>query len=99
MYPMSPTNSIAELYPLRTEQDKIEAGPAGPALRQITAAWNALDGLESNLPGGPDRWQAESLFVAREGMRRAWLALSNLDHRLRRQSHSASWSSDQGEGQ
>jgi hypothetical protein len=95
MSPISPTNDVAELYPLQTQQDKIDAGPAGPALRQITAAWNALDGLESNLPGGPDRWQAESLFVAREGMRRAWLALSNLDRRLRRQNHRDGKPSDQ----
>ena len=95
MYPMSPKNSIPELYPLQTDQGKIKAGPAGSALRQITAAWNALDALENNLPGGPDRWQADSLFVAREGIRRAWLALSNLDRGLRRQSHTAGWPSDQ----
>ncbi|MBN1136682.1 MAG: hypothetical protein JXM73_08845 [Anaerolineae bacterium] len=29
----------AELYPLETEEDKIEAGPAESALPQITAAW------------------------------------------------------------
>jgi hypothetical protein len=81
---MSPVNSVPELYPLTEEQDAIEAGPASPALRQITAAWNALDALEANLPGGPDRWQADSLFIAREGMRRAWLALSNLDRNLPR---------------
>jgi hypothetical protein len=94
MCPMSPTNSIPELYPLQMEQDPSEAGLAGPTLRQITAAWNALDALETNLPGGPDRWQTETLFVAREGMRRAWLALCNLDRSLRRRSDAASWSSD-----
>jgi hypothetical protein len=76
-------SSLASLYPLETDVNKIGADLAGPVMRQITAAWNALDQFETDLPGGPDRWQAESLFVAREGMRRAWLALSNLDRRLR----------------
>ena len=76
-------NSLANLYPLETDATKIGADLAGPVMRQITAAWNALDRFEMDLPGGPDRWQAESLFVAREGMRRAWLALSNLDRRMR----------------
>ncbi len=80
---MSPSNSVPQLYPVRTTQDTNETGPAGPALRQITAAWKELEALEINLPGGLDRWQAESLFVAREGIRRAWLALSSLDRGLR----------------
>lgn len=95
MSSVTPAHSVPELYPLGTTEEAQNAVLAGPALQQIIAAWNALDGLECNLPGGPDRWQAESLFVAREGMRRAWLALSNLDRRLRRQSHTAGWPSDQ----
>jgi hypothetical protein len=83
MRTLSPTNSVRELYPLKREQDTSQAGLAGPALRQIHAAWDALDALETSLPGGPDRWQADSLLVAREGMRRAWLALSNLERSLR----------------
>lgn len=83
---MSP-KSVPELYPLPDEQDVLKLVLAGPVLRQITAAWKALDKLERRLPGGPDRWQADSLFVAREGMRRAWLALSNLDRGLRMQGY------------
>jgi hypothetical protein len=95
MYSTSTGNSIAELYPLQAEQDKSEAGLVGPTLRQITAAWNALDKLEANSPGGLDRWQADSLLVAQEGLRRAWLALSNLDRSLRKPNHGAGRSSDQ----
>ena len=76
--------SVAEMYPLGAV-DEAEAGPAASVLRRITAAWDALEKLESSLPGGADRWQADSLFVAREGMRRAWLALANLEQGLRQQ--------------
>ena len=80
----SDTNRIPALYPLQTERDLTEAGLVGPALQQIATAWRALDELERTLPGGPDRWQADSLFVAREGLRRASLALCNLDRSIRR---------------
>jgi hypothetical protein len=83
MHLATPPNSIPESYPLGVAEDAIEAGLAGPALLQILAAWVAVEALETDLPGGPDRWQAESLFVAREGMRRALLALYNLARRLR----------------
>lgn len=79
---ISPANRIPEMYPVRACPDQVEAGPAGPALGHLAAAWAALDGLEESLPGGPDRWQADSLFTAREGVRRAWLALSNLSRSL-----------------
>jgi len=86
MHSMSVNKSVSELYPLNDSPDKIEAGLAGPVLRQITDAWNALAALETKLPDKPDRWQADSLFTAREGMRRAWLAVSNLDRSLPRNS-------------
>ena len=80
----SRTKSVQELYPLGTPLNDSETLLVGPAQRHIADAWNALDALESGLPGGPDRWQADSLFVAREGLRKAWLALSNVDHGLRK---------------
>ena len=77
-------NRIWELYPLRELSGEAQVGPTGPALRHLTDAWKTLDDLEVSLPGGLDRWQAESLFTAREGIRHAWLALSNLDRGLRK---------------
>ena len=57
---------------------------AGPALHRLVEAWQALELLEENLPDVPDRWQADGIHVAREGIRRAWLAVSNLDRGLKR---------------
>lgn len=76
-------NNIPELYPLQETQQNAD-GPAGPALVHLTNAWRALELLETSLPEGLDRWQADSLFTAQEGIRRAWLAMSNLDRCLRR---------------
>ena len=84
MQATSPNDSIPDLYPIKTDPNPDGAGLAGPTLRQITDAWQALEALATSLPQGPDRWQEDSLFVAREGMRQAWLALSNLDRRLNR---------------
>jgi hypothetical protein len=75
---------MSELYPLQdAQQDHL--GPAGPALNHLVNAWRALALLGDSLPEGPDRWQADSLFTAQEGIRHAWLAVSNLDRGLRRQ--------------
>jgi hypothetical protein len=53
-------HSIPELFALETEAEAIQAGPAGPALHLITAAWNAVETLETSMLGGPDRWQSDS---------------------------------------
>ena len=75
---------ISELYPVQDLQQDQE-GPAGPALNHLVSAWRALTLLGDSLPEGPDRWQTDSLFTAQEGIRHAWLAVSNLDRGLRRQ--------------
>jgi hypothetical protein len=77
-------NNIPELYSLQEAQQNAD-GPTGPALVHLADAWKALELLETSLPEGLDRWQADSLFTAQEGIRRAWLAVSNLDRGLRRQ--------------
>ena len=83
----TPANkSVAELYPVDDAADEVGAGLAGPVLQHISAAWKALEALETDLLTEPNRWQADSLFTAREGMRRAWLAIVNLDRRLQRSS-------------
>jgi hypothetical protein len=75
---------MSELYPVQDVQ-RDHKGPAGPALNHLVSAWRALALLEDSLPEGPDRWQADSLFTALEGIRHAWLAVCNLDRGLRRQ--------------
>jgi hypothetical protein len=77
-------NDVSTLYALELG-GRPPAGPAGPALHRLVEAWQALERLEENLSGGPDRWQADGIHVAREGIRRAWLAVSNLDRGFRRQ--------------
>jgi len=86
MHPTPANKSVSELYPLSDPAGDLEAGLASSVLQHITAAWKALEALETDLPTGPNRWQADSLFTAREGMRRAWLAIANLDRRLQRNS-------------
>jgi len=86
MHPTPANKSVSELYPLSDSASDLEAGLSSPVLQHITAAWKALEALETDLPTEPDRWQADSLFTAREGMRRAWLAVANLDRRLQRNS-------------
>jgi hypothetical protein len=78
------TDNVSMLYALKVERPSPD-GPAGPALQLLVAAWQALEHLEENLSDGPDRWQADGIHVAREGVRRAWLAVSNLDRGLKRQ--------------
>jgi len=73
-----------ELYPMQDVQQDRD-GPAGPALKHLVNAWQALSLLEDSLPEGPDRWQADGLFTALEGVRHAWLAVCNLDRGLRGQ--------------
>ena len=77
-------NDVSRLYALKAERQSPE-GPAGPALQCLVAAWQALESLEGNLSDGPDRWQADGIHVAKEGIRRAWLAVSNLERGLQRQ--------------
>jgi hypothetical protein len=76
-------NDVSRLYTLKLES-QFPNGPAGPALQHLVDAWLALESLEGNLSDGPDRWQADSIHVAREGIRRAWLAVSNLERGLQR---------------
>lgn len=76
------TNDISKLYTLNQgspSQDSL----AGPALHHLVEAWQAIDLMEQSLPDGPDRWQADGIHAAREGVRRAWLAVSNLDRGLK----------------
>jgi hypothetical protein len=80
-------NDVSRLYALKADR-QIPAGPAGPALQCLVHAWQALELLEENLSDGPDRWQADGIHVAREGIRRAWLAVSNLERGLERQNGS-----------
>ena len=75
-------NDLPTLYAPATDRQPPD-GPAGPALYRLVEAWQALALLEENLSDGPDRWQADGIQVAREGIRRAWLAVSNLDRGLR----------------
>lgn len=77
-------NNVQELYAVSDPPAGAQDSPAGPVLGHLTDAWQALEVLETSLPGGLDRWQADSLFTAREGIRHAWLALSNLNRRLNR---------------
>lgn len=76
-------NDIRRLYSLSGAPPAAGENLTNPALRHLNAAWQALEALESNLPGGPDRWQADSLDTAMEGIRRAGLAASNLGRGLR----------------
>jgi hypothetical protein len=85
MHIPSTANNVAELYPIKASQDEIGAGPVASAMRHLSTARDALDVLRAGLPGGPDRWQADSLFVAQEGLRRAWLALANPNRSLKDQ--------------
>lgn len=78
------TNNVQKLYAMGDNPAGAQEGLAGPVLGHLTDAWQALEYLEANLPEEPDRWQADGLFTAREGVRHAWLALSNLDRRLSR---------------
>jgi hypothetical protein len=82
MHPHARQQTIPELYPIGKTQVVPESGLTGSVLGQIAALWAALEALETNLPSGPDRWQQDSLFVAREGIRRAWLAIANLERSL-----------------
>jgi hypothetical protein len=76
-------NDIQRLYSLRVPAPEADGNIAEPVLRHLHAAWQALEELEQGLPGGPDRWQADSLYTAREGIRRAGLAVSSLGRGLR----------------
>jgi hypothetical protein len=76
-------NDIRRLYSLGGAPPVADGNLANPALCHLHAAWQALETLESSLPGGPDRWQADSLHTAREGIRRAGLAVSSLGRGLR----------------
>ena len=80
-------NDVSRLYAPNMER-QLPDGPAGPPLQHLAAAWLALESLEKNLADGPDRWQADGIHVAREGIRRAWLAVSNLERGLQRQNGS-----------
>jgi len=81
-------NDVSNLYALKIDR-QLPDGPAGPALHNLVEAWQALDLLEKNLSNGPDRWQADGIHVAREGIRRAWLAVSNLERGLQRRGERA----------
>jgi hypothetical protein len=82
MAPQTVDHDIRQLCTLRALPPDADANPASPALHHLHAAWQALETLEASLPGGPDRWQADSLHTAREGIRRAGLAVSNLGRGL-----------------
>ena len=72
-----------ELYTLEQLLKEDPANPAIPALRHLIEAWKALESLEAGLSEPLDRWEAESLLTVREGIRRAWLALSSLARNIR----------------
>jgi len=76
---------VWELYPIGDLPREIQAGPTATALQHLQDAQTALDALEESVPGGTDRCREEGLLVAREGIRRAWLAVSNLARDLDRQ--------------
>ena len=76
-------NDITTLYGLK-QCGLIPNKRDAPAMHYLQDAWNALETLEASLPDGPDRWQVDGLCTAREGIRRAWLAVSNLERGLKR---------------
>jgi hypothetical protein len=81
-------NDVTELYAPEVSVSQDRTTPSGQALGLLAEAWQALGELEATLPPDLARWDAESLVTARRGTQRAWLALSNLDHNLRkRQGH------------
>ena len=82
MYARMMDNDIQRLYSLRVPAPEADGNMADPALRHLYAAWQALETLEDSLPGGPDRWQVDSLYTAREGIRRAGLAIASLSRGL-----------------
>lgn len=84
MTAMLDRNDVAALYALEVERQP-SSGPAAPTIVHLVEAWQALERLEVSLSNGTDRWQADSIRVAKEGIRRAWLAVSNLDRGFRRQ--------------
>lgn len=76
-------NDISELYVPEALALDERTTLASQALGYLADAWEAIDALEAGLPEELRRWDAESLMTARKGTRRAWLALSNLNHSLR----------------
>jgi hypothetical protein len=77
-------NDVTELYAPEASVPQDRTTPAAQALGLLADAWRALAELEASLPADLARWDAESLVTARKGTQRAWLALSNLDHNLRK---------------
>jgi hypothetical protein len=73
---------MMELYAPQVDAPQDRTTLAGQALGHLVDAWRALAELEASLPADLARWDAESLVTARKGTRRAWLALSNLNHNL-----------------
>lgn len=78
-------NDVSNLHALQDDSHDLPGRPADPALQHLREAWNALEDLEASLPEGPDRWQGDHPFSAREGIQRAWLAVSNLGRGLKSQ--------------
>lgn len=85
MEPMAGKNDVTELYSIHRSLRGATNNVASPALGRLQEAWRAVEALEASLQGGATRWQNESLFVAREGIRRAWLAISSVERGLSRQ--------------
>jgi hypothetical protein len=76
---------VSLLYPVGESPRGIQPGPMADALLHLRSALQALDALEAGLHPGPQRHRQEGLLVARGGIRRSWLAVSNLARDLDRQ--------------
>lgn len=77
-----PQSGTPDLYAPKHVSAQDRTRPSGRALGHLTDAWKAVDALERDLPTTLERWTQESLVTARNGIRRAWLALSQLDQDL-----------------